>query len=144
MAGYLLDIVQKWEVFNQLPALFVLIPIICNLKGNLEMIFSARLSTAANLGELDSIESRKTIVTGNLALLQVQSIILGLFSGLFTIFLGIISTGNWINLNDAMVILNTSLLCVTASSLILGAFMSVLIILSRYYQIDPANIGKTF
>jgi solute carrier family 41 len=53
--------------------LIVIVPVIMNLKGNLEMNLSARLSTAANMGELDDPKRRRKIILGNLALLQVQA-----------------------------------------------------------------------
>jgi solute carrier family 41 len=73
----------------------MVIPAILNLKGNLEMNLSARLGTAANVGELGDPTTRRSIITGNLTLLQVQattvsfivaclsSIIALLFPGLF-------------------------------------------------------------
>ena len=48
-------------------------PVILNLKGNLEMNLSARLGTAANMGELDKPATRRSIILGNLSLLQVQA-----------------------------------------------------------------------
>lgn len=53
--------------------LIVIVPVIMNLKGNLEMNLSARLGTAANVGELDDPSRRRKIILGNLALLQVQA-----------------------------------------------------------------------
>jgi solute carrier family 41 len=53
--------------------LVIIIPVILNLKGNLEMNLSARLGTAANVGQLDDPETRSRIIYGNLSLLQVQA-----------------------------------------------------------------------
>lgn len=53
--------------------LIMIIPVILNLKGNLEMNLSARLGTAANTGALDTPPSRRSLIRGNLALLQVQA-----------------------------------------------------------------------
>jgi solute carrier family 41 len=46
---------------------------ILNLKGNIEMNLSARLGTAANMGDLDVPSVRNTLILGNLALIQVQA-----------------------------------------------------------------------
>jgi solute carrier family 41 len=46
---------------------------ILNLKGNIEMNLSARLGTAANMGDLDDPSVRNTLIFGNLALIQVQA-----------------------------------------------------------------------
>lgn len=53
--------------------LIMLIPVVLNLKGNLEMNLSARLGTSANMGDLDIPAKRRSIILGNLTLLQVQA-----------------------------------------------------------------------
>ena len=45
---------KGWVAFKTIDELFILVPIILNLKGNLEMNLSARLSIAANLSDLDN------------------------------------------------------------------------------------------
>lgn len=44
-AGLVLDIVQHWEVFEKINELFILVPALLGLKGNLEMTLASRLST---------------------------------------------------------------------------------------------------
>ena len=61
LAGLLLDHVQHWKVFKEVPELFILVPALLGLKGNLEMTLASRLSTAANLGILDNFANAKTI-----------------------------------------------------------------------------------
>lgn len=58
---------------SQVDELIMIIPVILNLKGNLEMNLSARLGTAANIGELDKPATRRRVILGNLTLLQVQA-----------------------------------------------------------------------
>ena len=58
---------------SQIDELIMIIPVVLNLKGNLEMNLSARLGTSANMGELDKPSTRRTIILGNLTLLQVQA-----------------------------------------------------------------------
>jgi solute carrier family 41 len=69
--------------------LFILIPILLNLKGNLEGNLSLRMSTSANIGELDVRRTRETLIFGNLALLQVQALIVSLFAGILSFLLGL-------------------------------------------------------
>ncbi|KAJ3079489.1 hypothetical protein HK102_003744, partial [Quaeritorhiza haematococci] len=50
---------KDWPVFSEVSELFILVPMLLALKGNLEMNLAARLSTAANMGYLD-IDSENT------------------------------------------------------------------------------------
>lgn len=67
--------------------LIMIVPVIMNLKGNLEMNLSARLGTAANIGELDDPKRRRKIIFGNLALLQVQATVVACVAALVAFFL---------------------------------------------------------
>eukprot|EP00116_Pleurobrachia_bachei_P002187 sb/3462449/ len=49
-AGLLLDEVQNWRVFQAIGELFVLVPALLGLKGNLAMTLASRLSTQGNTG----------------------------------------------------------------------------------------------
>jgi solute carrier family 41 len=44
-AGLLLDYVQHWHVYVEMTEIFVLVPALLGLKGNLGMNFASRLST---------------------------------------------------------------------------------------------------
>lgn len=44
-AGLVLDVVQHWVVFETVNELFILVPALLGLKGNLEMTLASRLST---------------------------------------------------------------------------------------------------
>ena len=41
-AGLVLDAVQYWAVFRRLPELFIMVPALIGLKGNLEMTLASR------------------------------------------------------------------------------------------------------
>ncbi|OBZ75059.1 Solute carrier family 41 member 1 [Grifola frondosa] len=71
--GEMMNNVQHWPAMARIDELIIIIPVVLNLKGNLEMNLSARLGTAANMGELDKPETRRAIILGNLTLLQVQA-----------------------------------------------------------------------
>jgi solute carrier family 41 len=48
-AGVLLDVVQHWPLFTQVPEVFILVPALLGLKGNLEMTLASRLSTLVSI-----------------------------------------------------------------------------------------------
>ena len=88
MAGLLLDQVQHWEVFKDCPELFILVPALLGLKGNLEMTLASRLSTAANLGHMDGPAEAWEMATSNLALVQIQGLGVGSLAACFAMLMG--------------------------------------------------------
>lgn len=69
--------------------LIMIIPVVLNLKGNLEMNLSARLGTAANVGELDDPAVRRSMIFGNLSLLQVQAAVVSSVAACIALTLGL-------------------------------------------------------
>ena len=65
-AGLLLDHVQDWPAFVSVPEIIIVVPPLLGLKGNLEMTLASRLSTACNLGKLDSRPVAVKMILGNL------------------------------------------------------------------------------
>ncbi|KAH7695994.1 solute carrier family 41 member 2 [Aphelenchoides avenae] len=53
LAGIVLDIVQHWSLFREVPETFILVPALLGLKGNLEMTLASRLSTQASCKAID-------------------------------------------------------------------------------------------
>eukprot|EP00116_Pleurobrachia_bachei_P008692 sb/3468954/ len=80
-AGLLLDEVQNWRVFQAIGELFVLVPALLGLKGNLAMTLASRLSTEAHRG----IQEPVSVVSGYLALDQAQALIVGLLASMIAL-----------------------------------------------------------
>ncbi|KAG0040960.1 hypothetical protein BGZ82_005511 [Podila clonocystis] len=140
-AGWLLDAVQHWQVFIEISELIILIPILLNLKGNLEMNLASRLSTASNMGLLDSPATRIAFIKGNLALLQLQSLTVGSVAGLFAFVLGMIVHPTTNDLSEIAIMITSSMLCASVSSFVLGSFMCALVLICRHYKVNPDNIA---
>ena len=66
----------------------LLVPALLGLKGNLEMTLASRLSTAANLGILDDQIKAKEIAKANLALIQIQGVVVGGLAAIFALLVG--------------------------------------------------------
>ncbi|OJA11197.1 hypothetical protein AZE42_06241 [Rhizopogon vesiculosus] len=87
--GELLDRVSRWRAMRTIDELIMIVPVVLNLKGNLEMNLSARLGTAANIGQLDDKRVQRKIVLGNLALLQVQATVVAFVAACVAMLLGL-------------------------------------------------------
>ena len=122
------------------------------------MNLAARFSTSANIGELDLRLTRRSLILGNLALLQVQALIVSLISGLLSFILGLLSRRGVhhalqhpvYNPNkgdvdqslrggyyEALLVLCVSMLAASISSGVLGSFMCSLVVLCRRFKINP-------
>nr|XP_049580295.1 solute carrier family 41 member 2 isoform X3 [Syngnathus scovelli] len=146
-AGLLLDMVQNWDVFQEITEIFILLPVVLGMKGNLEMTLASRLSTAVNAGKMELASEKWMLIIGNLAVKQLQSTILGLLASLMAIVLGWIADGR-LPFNHVILLCSTSVCTTFVASLLqvhlqlcLGIIMVGVIIVSKRTGINPDNVA---
>ncbi|KAF4604330.1 hypothetical protein EYR40_001509 [Pleurotus pulmonarius] len=162
--GELLDQVSRWRAMKEVDQLIMIIPVVLNLKGNLEMNLSARLGTAANVGELDDPKTRRGMILGNLTLLQVQAAVVSFVAAGVSLVLGLMipkmkgvqakvdvrhrplrlpphEEGRKSGFPELIMVSATAMTAASLSSLILGSFMCLLIVVCRRFGRDPDNIA---
>ncbi|KAM9482919.1 solute carrier family 41 member 1-like isoform 3-T3 [Clarias gariepinus] len=130
-AGMVLDEIQHWEMLKEISEVFILVPALVGLKGNLEMTLASRLSTAANTGQLDNPRQRN---------LMVQAIVVGFLAALAAISLGALIKGS-VDLRQAAVLSASSMVTAFISALTLGLLMVGVIVGARKLGINPDNVA---
>uniref|UniRef100_A0A3Q3T2J9 Solute carrier family 41 member n=1 Tax=Mastacembelus armatus TaxID=205130 RepID=A0A3Q3T2J9_9TELE len=139
-AGMVLDIVQHWTVFTEVSEVFILVPALLGLKGNLEMTLASRLSTAANIGHMDTAKDMWKMIMGNLALIQVQATVVGFLASIAAVIFGWIPEGHF-RLGHAVLLCASSVATAFIASLLLGLIMIGVIVASRKVGINPDNVA---
>uniref|UniRef100_A0A7N8YR35 Solute carrier family 41 member n=1 Tax=Mastacembelus armatus TaxID=205130 RepID=A0A7N8YR35_9TELE len=139
-AGLLLDVVQNWDVFQEVTEILILIPAVLGMKGNLEMTLASRLSTAVNTGKMGSAREKWLLIVGNLALKQLQATVLGLLAFLMATLLGWMIEGK-MPFKHAVLLCSTSVSTAFMASLLQGITMVGVIIGSRRMGINPDNVA---
>ncbi|KAK7891690.1 hypothetical protein WMY93_023653 [Mugilogobius chulae] len=139
-AGLLLEVVQTWNVFLDITELLILVPAVLGMKGNLEMTLASRLSTAVNAGKIELPGEKWMLITGNLALKQLQATVLGLVASLMATLLGWMAEGS-MPLNHIVILSSTSVSTAFIASLLQGLIMVGVIIGSKRIGLNPDNVA---
>jgi len=139
LAGLELDKVQHWTSFQEVNGLYILVPPLLGLKGNIEMTLASRLSTAANLKILDQWDSLKRIVFGNLALCQCQALVVSFLVSIVAILFNWVPTGEF-DLKEGLLLTCSAMLTASLASAVLGTVMVLVVIISLKMKINPDNV----
>ncbi|KAK2832191.1 hypothetical protein Q7C36_015653 [Tachysurus vachellii] len=139
-AGMVLDIVQHWDAFKYITEIFILVPALLGLKGNLEMTLASRLSTAVNVGKMDSPIEKWNLIIGNLALKQVQATVVGFLAAVAAIILGWIPEGKF-QMSHAVLLCSSSVATAFIASMLQGIIMVGVIVGSKKTGINPDNVA---
>lgn len=139
-AGIVLGHVRNWEVFLNVSAIFVLVPSLSGLKGNLDMCLASRLSTQANLGNMTSTREILSMVVGNVSLVQVQAIVAATVVAIFAIVINII-TDKTFNGDYVLLLISSAVFTATTTCFILDFVLVMVIIGSHRFKVNPDNVA---
>ncbi|KAH8256665.1 hypothetical protein KR026_012287, partial [Drosophila bipectinata] len=139
-AGIVLGRVEKWYVFKNVSELFILVPALLGLKGNLDMCLASRLSTQVNLGNMTSRQSVVRMIVGNIALVQVQATVASFLVAMFAVSVGAAMTGEFY-FENMMLLTASAMFTATSSCFVLDFVLVAVILFSQKYRLNPDNLA---
>ncbi|XP_076237053.1 solute carrier family 41 member 3 isoform X2 [Calliopsis andreniformis] len=142
-AGLVLAEVKDWPVFRAVSQLFILVPSLLGLKGNLDMCLASRLCTQANLGNMHGVREITKMIIGNIALVQIQAIVAAICVSIFAVVVDAIAGGSdysfkWEN---CLLLAVSSVCTATSSCFILDFIMIAVIMISYRLKMNPDNLA---
>ncbi|XP_036234416.1 solute carrier family 41 member 1 isoform X1 [Bactrocera oleae] len=139
-AGIVLGRVEKWRVFKEISELFILVPSLLGLKGNLDMCLASRLSTQVNLGNMTSRKEVIRMIVGNIALVQVQATVASFLVAIFAIVVGLAMDGTFF-FEHVMLLIASAMFTATSSCFVLDFVLVAVILLSEKFHLNPDNLA---
>lgn len=109
-------------MFTHISELFILVPALLGLKGNLDMCLASRLSTQANLGHMTGKSDIIHMIVGNVALVQVQATVASFIVAVFAISVGSVMNGTF-EWSHSILLVASSMFTATSSCFVLGKKM---------------------
>lgn len=142
-AGLVLAEVSNWTVFRTVSQLFILVPSLLGLKGNLDMCLASRLCTQANLGNMHGFREITKMIIGNIVLVQIQAIVAAIFVSIFAVVVDMIAEGSMEHFRweNCMLMAASSVCTATSSCFILDFVMIAVIMISYRCKMNPDNLA---
>ncbi|EFA12803.1 Solute carrier family 41 member 1-like Protein [Tribolium castaneum] len=142
-AGIVLGNVEEYEVFKEVKALYILVPSIIGLKGNLDMCLASRLSTQAHMGTMKSKRELFKMIVGNVGLVQVQAIVASCLVAIFAVAASALVNGGF-DWEHALLLSASGILTATMSCFILDFVLIAVIIITHKMKLNPDNVATPF
>lgn len=127
-------------MFKNISELFILVPALLGLKGNLDMCLASRLSTQVNLGNMTSRDEVIRMIVGNIALVQVQATVASFLVAMFAVGVGAAMDGNFY-FEHVMLLTASAMFTATSSCFVLDFVLVAVILLSQKYRLNPDNLA---
>lgn len=141
IAGVLLDYVQNWEVFVEVDELFLLLPALLGLKGNLQMTLASRLSTHSHLGHLQTREDLLNLTCANLSLNQFLSIVIGSLASCLVVVMHYFTSAEEFDARHPLLLASIACLTSSVTSFLLDIVMVIVVQVSAYTGLNPDNVA---
>ena len=118
-AGVVIDMMAEWRAFIDIKTMFILVPSLLGLKGNLEMTMASRLSTEANLGHMDRWPKALRMIGGDMTLVQCQATVISFLAAFVAIGIDLAQTQHF-DLQKSIILIASSVVTANVACFILG------------------------
>ncbi|KAK5639598.1 hypothetical protein RI129_012090 [Pyrocoelia pectoralis] len=142
-AGLVLGKIEKEEIFQKVDSLYILVPAIIGLKGNLDMCLATRLSTAANVGYMKTKKDIFKMVVGNIGLVQIQAIVAAVTVSIYAVIISSLLMQHSIRWDDIVFVTCCSILTASTSCFILDIVLSGVIVTTFKNGMNPDNFATS-
>ncbi|KAF5297154.1 hypothetical protein FQR65_LT10053 [Abscondita terminalis] len=142
-AGLVLGNIEKEEVFTKVDSLYILVPAIIGLKGNLDMCLATRLSTAANIGHMQQKREILKMFIGNVGLVQIQAIVAAVVVSLYAVCISALIMRHSIDIENIMFVTCCSILTATISCFVLDFVLTGVIVTTYKNGMNPDNFATS-
>ncbi|PVU95759.1 hypothetical protein BB561_001602 [Smittium simulii] len=146
-SGYIFNKISTIDSFKKAPGLFMLIPILFNLKGNIETNLATRLATLANTGFFAVSKKRNEEIKSCLTLLLFQSFIVSASASfLVSCVIPIIAIDDTVPSSlswgfQSLILVFTSMFSTILASAIVGFLASLIVITCLKFGINSDNVS---
>ena len=120
-AGVIINMMASWRAFIDIRTMFILVPSLLGLKGNLEMTMASRLSTEANMGHMDRWPKTLRMIGGDMALVQCQATVISYLAAFVAIGIDLCQTQHF-DLNHSLILTASSVVTANVACFFLGKF----------------------
>uniref|UniRef100_A0A0N4Z9V7 MgtE domain-containing protein n=1 Tax=Parastrongyloides trichosuri TaxID=131310 RepID=A0A0N4Z9V7_PARTI len=143
LSGLLFEKHKDGTFLEKYPYGFTLAPPLLGLKGNIETTFASRLTTAFHCGRLKKRKAARTYFCGNMALVQIQSVVVSIFIVICACIATVLFKDNakvdLFFLEQMCVLMAAAIISTSLCSLFLGFILFAIMKYSKEWDINPDN-----
>jgi cation transporter-like permease len=140
MTSALLDRAQHWDIFVKTTELFLMVPVLLNLKGNLEMSVTGRLATASHKHTVGEWWAKSVKING--LILAGQSSVCSAIMGVLACAIGsLVIHRQLLSIQETLLILAVPMAATLTSAALNYIFMVMIISFGVKMGINPDNVA---
>ncbi|XP_055685937.1 solute carrier family 41 member 1-like [Lutzomyia longipalpis] len=138
-AGLVFGAIDGWPVFQKVTELFIILPSLMGLKGNLDMNLASRFCKQVNVDNLKDYKFMLFLILGNICYVQIQAIIASFAVAIFALTVNA-AINQRFSVNNSVILIATSMFTATTTCFILDIVLIAAIILTKRFSLDPDKL----